>query len=422
MKKYLFLDIETTGLKELDDKIHGIAVMHGEDEEPQYLPMWDLPEWFIKELADPNVIKVIHSGKRFDLIFLQRAGLEINGPIHDTLFIYKSINENMPLGLKQLTEKYRGKEYLKSKRALNQACDKAGVKNVAGLCRMDLKDAEHEHFDIIAKYAVEDVENTCFLYFKGKELLNKTWNSIKKMYGDKGQSPAQLLAKSVFPIDSVQLKIDKRGVKANMDLLNQIRKEKEIERDRLRSQMYELHKDYVDQWEEDAYQRVVAGRASDRGKKSVKRHHKASNYCTLFNWDSSKHVAPLVYKHLNVPEQFHKFTEKTGELTLDKNAVNEMLTGLLPGHKAIKFLKLYKEYKKVHKIASTYTGNAKTGLFSKIRNGRLWTKYYQTPRTWRWASSGPNLQNIPRAGVTQEFFVPDSRKLQIKSISRQSTV
>jgi len=405
VKKYLFLDIESTGLHEQDDFVHGIAVMREEDKS-EYLPMWDLPQWFIDELKDPSVIKVIHSGKRFDLIFLQRAGLEIRGPIHDNLHIYHAINEHQSLGLKDLTTKYRGSEHLKSKRRLDKACHKAGVKNVAGLCKMDLKDPEHELLPIIAKYAVEDVENTFWLYFHGRELLQKKANSIKSVFGSTGRNPMNFLASQVFPLDSVLLDIDKRGVKADMGLLEKIRKEKADEYENIKQQMYTMCKRYVDEWEEKAYQTVVAGRKTERGKKAVKRQHKGSSYSTLWNWNSDKDIAEMLSPH--TPAKLQSVTEKTGKPSLDKNAVVKILKNMDPNNKVHKFLTLYQEFKKVGKIATTYTGNAKKGIFAKIREGRLWTKYYQTTKTWRLGSSGPNLQNLPRKSVVHRFFIPDT--------------
>lgn len=55
-------------------------------------------------LRDPGVVKVCHS--TFDVVWLRRHGVRVEGPVHDTMVMAWLVDENQPLTLAYLAEKY----------------------------------------------------------------------------------------------------------------------------------------------------------------------------------------------------------------------------------------------------------------------------------------------------------------------------
>jgi len=407
MNNYLYIDLETTGLNPLKDQIHGIATMEYADDS-DYYAVDTFPKVYKDHLANPEKVVVIHSGRRFDLKFLICAGFEVNCKIVDTYHIFKAIDENQPLGLKPLTIKYLGPEYLQNKRELDKAIDEAGAKNLAAFCRMDLKDPEHPYFNTIAKYAVEDVENTFALFHAGKARHKEIKQNIQKVFGSDAKAPIDHLRDFVFPLEQVLLSIDKRGVKADMNLIHKIRDEKVALRDSIARKLYLTNKKYVNDWENAAYAKVYAEKKRQADKDNVQCRNKKQK--TLFNWGSGKHVGPLIYEHYDLPEELRFKSEKTGDYRFDKYARVDLKEALGKNHPAYATIDLYESYQKAKTIAGTYTGDNKKGMISKIHEGRMWTEYTQTTKTWRLASRTPNLQNLPRKGSTvQKFFIPDTK-------------
>lgn len=114
-------DTETTGLRVFSkDKPFAIGIagldgstdyveyqVNGADREVMYPPEWHAHP-IIKLLEDPKVVKVFHNAK-FDLHMLYSIGVDVQGPIHDTMFMAKiacNLEENFKL--KPLAKKYLG--------------------------------------------------------------------------------------------------------------------------------------------------------------------------------------------------------------------------------------------------------------------------------------------------------------------------
>ena len=135
--KFIVIDCETTGLDTFKDRLHGIGIAYEEDE-LAYYPAHDIPQTLVDLLADSSVDIVAHNC-RFDIKFLLHAGLKVEGRFWDTKILASLVNENLPQGLKDLSERYFGRESLQDKRDMDRACSHANVRHIGELCRQTWK-------------------------------------------------------------------------------------------------------------------------------------------------------------------------------------------------------------------------------------------------------------------------------------------
>ena len=113
------IDIETTGLDFLKDKIQTIALSFDMGENKQYTvtipvhhPEFVQPKGWITEVVDflnrvfrNHTVKILHKAQ-FDLKFLKQLGVEVRGVISDTKIMQHLIDENLPKSLKDLVGYY----------------------------------------------------------------------------------------------------------------------------------------------------------------------------------------------------------------------------------------------------------------------------------------------------------------------------
>jgi DNA polymerase I-like protein with 3'-5' exonuclease and polymerase domains len=118
-----------------------------------------------------------------------------------------------------------------------------------------------------------------------------------------------------------------------------------------------------------------------------------------FNPDSNNDKAALLFNKKREGGLGLKPPKKTG--TGKFSVDNESLRSLQGKHPAVDLLL---EYAEVKKLKSTYI----EGLVPKLHKGRLHPSFHQhRTKTGRLASSGPNLQNIPRDGRLRSLFVAE---------------
>jgi len=120
-----------------------------------------------------------------------------------------------------------------------------------------------------------------------------------------------------------------------------------------------------------------------------------------FNPDSSAHVADLLFKKLGItPKAF----TATGKPSTDKDAMKEYAKQ----HKVAADLL---RWRKLSKLKGTYADgdNGDGGLLMHVRDdGRIHPSIHPDgARTGRTSSSGPNLQNIPRADTADGKMLRD---------------
>jgi len=404
-REYFFFDIESTGVDDFHDEIHGIAWLQEEDE-AIYSPWWAMPYTVREKLADPTVTKVSHSGRRFDPMFLARKGVKIAGPIFDTLLVFQQIDENGSLGLKELTERYLGLGFLKNKKRLDEALKTAGVKHVGALCKLDLNDPLHPHLHLISEYAMEDVKNTFKLFHVGKEKLKNIHTRVTQTWGIK-ESPLTYLLKETLPLESVLFNIELNGVRVRTELVEEMRKDADTQAADLKGKMLALCADKIQSIEDSLYQTVLATKVTEKAKKNLKRGDKKQK--TAFNWGSAEHLGELFYVKFETPPHLHAKTE-SGRWGTDESQINRLMALLPSKHALVPVLRSFQQYKKVDKISRTYVGDANVGIMSHVvdKGGipYIHPRYPQRPLTGRLSSQDPNFQNLPRNSPVKRFFRP----------------
>jgi DNA polymerase-1 len=404
--KFLVIDVETTGLSPRKDKLHGLAIAWEEDQ-CEYHPFPEFPSHVLEALYDPTIEKVGHN-VRFDLKFLANNGIEVKGRVWDTMLIAHLIDENAKKGLKELAGKYLGEWALAGKRGLDRAVSGAGCKNIADLCMKDILDPEHPYTNVIGTYAKEDVNNTLKLLYILRDRLKTVDANVKNVLGvPKG--PLDYLVEEAAPLEAVLLKMELRGIRIDTEVINAIRMEACDKRDQLRAELYRLAPEPIKVVEESLYQAALAKRKSPKGKEKVQR--SSDEYKTKFNWDSGPHVGQLFFEEFKVPEDLIERTKK-GTYSTSEHYLNSLRYRLPRLHPLVPILETFHQYKKILKIATTYTGDSSTGIVSRLEPGpnntqRIYAEFNPYTVTGRLSSSNPNMQNLPRNSPVKRFFCPD---------------
>lgn len=403
------LDIETTGLNPRRDRIHGVGVFNGT--KGAYLNADDVD--LRKFLADKDNHIVGHN-IRFDLKFLINAGMTINCRIWDTKLLAQLVDENQPLGLKALSEKYFGKSSLTNKLELDRAVSSVQGRSVADLCRLDLDDETEPFYHIIKKYCLEDCKNTYKLWFSLIPAIKKLDKAIKSK--NCLASPLDYYMNEMMPLEQVLLSMELDGIHLDEAALNAYKDKLLAENVKLLAEMSLICAKEINKIEEDLYEKVLETKHTPRGKANVQRRSVKSK--TKFNWQSSEHLASLIFGQFKIPE---KLVEKTatGKPSTSESSLEVIFKAHKETDRIHKVLATYKAWKKNIKILNTYTGDAveKTGLLAHVDNGRVYAEYLQTGRdkedssggtvTGRLSSRNPNMQNLPRGSEVKKFFLPD---------------
>lgn len=402
IKKWMCVDVETTGLDWWDDRLHGIGVSY-EEGEAAYYPAWDVPQKIVDDLADPSIAKIGHNFHAFDAKVLHRAGYKIGGEFHDTMIVANLLDPDMDLGLKYLSDRFLGEDSLQSKRELDRyiGIHKAG--HIGGLCSKDLVDPEHPHTAIIAKYCIEDVNNTASLYFKLMGKLHEQDVKIKaKLKGHK--SPLDHFYEEAMPLERVLFEMECRGIRIDLKVIQELHDKAVSAMRALELQLTATFSAKMVEVEDD----LVARERDKVSTEAAKAKRVRGQGKCAFQWGNVNHVAAMLLKCPSAAPHINK-TNK-GRPQLDKAAI-ERLVGVLPNNwKAA--LRLYSQYRLHMKVASTYTGTADKGIMSKIKtvNGvpRIFPSYRQTTGTGRLACKNPNMQNLKRDSDVKKMFIPDN--------------
>lgn len=410
--KLLFLDIETTGLDWKSDSIHGIGYAYEEDE-VSYTDLYNLTpnSTLLSDLADPSIPK-IGCNVRFDLRFLKRAGLEVAGPIWDIKILAQLLDENSPLGLKELTARYLGEGNLDEKSDIDRAVSLAGVKHVGDLCRLDIS-KPGLYYDLIARYCCEDVNNTLKLFHMFVDLVKDMDRRWKEERGV-SKGPLDYLKEEAFPVEEALFHMETRGIKIDPKAIADTQKLLKAEHERLLFDLNFTYQKQIVQVEEGLYEKALEKRKTEKGKSKVLR--SSDSYSTKFMWSSSQHVGKLIYETFEVPPKLVSKT-KSGLYSTGDFELSALKEALPPTHPLQDFLSLFNKYRASAKLLSTYA-SPDSGLLQEISDGRIYSLYLQAgsskeggvggTATGRLSSQSPNMQNLPRAGGIKKFFVPDS--------------
>lgn len=336
----LAIDTETTGLNPITDKLVGISLatsanngvyipirhktgtidLFGDDNlSPNQLSISDIYKTLMPILSDNKILKIGHNLK-YDLHILANEGWDISkiAPIDDTMLIsYILHGTTHGHGLDELALKYLGHSTIKFT-SLFPARTKS----------------DDMHFDTLpietaTKYATEDACISFALYEKmHPELIqNEKLNNLYQTCD--------------LPLMPVLLKMERIGVMADKQRLNQLSGVFHQQLQKLESEIWKL-----------------AGHE--------------------FNIASPKQLGVVLFDELQLPANKKRST--------DAESLNE----LIDTHPIIdKIL----SWRSIAKLAGTYADALPQQIAS---DGRIHTTYLQTStNTGRLSSRDPNLQNIP---------------------------
>lgn len=400
------VDVETTGLDWTRDQLHGIGVGYEEDVS-EYYPVWNIPSNILVDLANPKIPKIGHNLHAFDAKFIRKAGFEINGEFDDTMVLANIIDPDQPLGLKYLSDKHFGEQSLDNKRALDGYMSSIGVKNIAELCARDLLDSSHPHTEIIAKYCKEDVNNTTKLFYLFVQELIKLDGILKNIPFGFKKTPLDYYKEEARPLERVLFEMEYKGIRVDMSAVNHIKEDALSRMATLERKMNHLFSKRIPLVEKEIYEKAVTTKVTEAAKAKIhvgRGKHK-------YSWSNNNHFALLIYKYCDLDVKLIKHTEK-GKYKTDKAALEDIRAALPAIHPLTAALKLYSEYKLQQKIATTYTGDSKKGILSKVRlvdgTHRIYPTYAQTSGTGRLKCKNPNMQNLKRDSEVKKFFIPDN--------------
>lgn len=402
MKDFIVIDVESTGLSPQKDKLHGIGIAW-EEGVTEYFGVWEIPAHFREVLANPKIAKVGHR-IRFDLKFLERAGVAVRGPIYCTRILAHLIDENAPIGLKALSQKHFGKEALEGKNELDLAIEASGAKTIDLFNKLDLEDPTHPYFDVISKYCQEDCNNTLRLFYVLKEKLKSIAQVQREKLGLK-QDVVEYYLKECMPLEKVLMKMELQGIDVNRGVLNDIRSEIEGRQTVLLASLNELAREQIVAVEERILEKEITQAVdkcvTDKGKLNARKRVEENR--PRFNWGSGAHLGRLLLAYgLSDLRRTKGGAVDTSEAYLGvlradiEGRENMRAKSLLPVFDA------YGEYKKTIKTLGTYV----EGMEERIVNEKIYGQYTQEPVTGRLSSVDPNMQNLPRTGIVKKLFVP----------------
>lgn len=197
-KKEFCFDTETTGLNPLEAELVGLAFSYSE-KQAFYVPVpedqtqaTNLAQEFKAVMADPNILKIGQNIK-YDILVLHKYGIEIKGPVFDTMIAHYLIQPELKHNLDELAIQYLNYDTVKTEALIG----KKGKK------QLSMRDIE---VDKVKDYAAEDADIT----FRLKPFLEK---------GLKHEKIESLFYDLEMPLLKVLVKMEVEGVKLDKEAL-----------------------------------------------------------------------------------------------------------------------------------------------------------------------------------------------------------
>jgi len=458
-QKVIVFDTETTGFDFLNDRILCYSFSWKENT-GVVLPLLGYKEeaiWTEEELseihtelkniyADPTITWVAQNIS-FDMKFLKTAGIEIVGPIEDTMLLQTLCDENAKdlKGLKAMAEFYtdmgnydepleeyktqlkikkrkelQGKQKvvrdrIKDLKKMLKKADEAtttkinqdiaaGEKELNELSKVstDITYAEIPT-NILWYYAAMDADATMRVFHIFKKKLQSESNTYA--FSHNGRPTTSLVRyyhKLIMKLRRVLDDMEYRGAKVDIAYLHELDKKytkkiSELEQTLLNMpEVVKVSKILLLKSQKKAEERYKtlksvidykAGITTKKPKFTQKEYGIHHGKPVPFNMNSHVHLRILLFDVLKL---VHPFLEKKGKtgLSVDK----EILEALEDKHKCVAILQ---ENRKLTKLHKTYV----LGQIKRAdANDRIHTNFNQhITVTGRLSSSDPNLQNIPRA-------------------------
>jgi len=182
------------------------------------------------------------------------------------------------------------------------------------------------------------------------------------------------------------LETELNGLKVNLRLIQETKDSLDTE---IQAYLPKLKEEFYEQteiWELQEWAKEISKRKSNDGRLRVQR--------PVFNFDSDKQIAWLVYEALKCPALVKT---KTGNPSTN----SEALLALSESRPALKTLCQYKETKAIY---NTFV----EGMLTRVENNRIYPHFNVSgTATGRLSHSDPNMGNLPKTGVIRNFFIPD---------------
>ncbi|WP_045468073.1 DNA polymerase I [Sporocytophaga myxococcoides] len=201
-------DTETTSLDAAETDLVGLAFSYFKGE-AYYVPVpqnferaKEIVQAFKDVLEDKNITKVGQNLK-FDILVLKRYGIDVDGPVFDTMLAHYLIEPDMRHNMDFMSEYYLNYSPV----SIEALIGKKGVK------QKNMKDVPLED---IAEYAAEDADITLQL----KHILQPI---LKEQKTDK------LFSEVEIPLVTVLADVERAGVRINPDALKEFSKQLDLE-------------------------------------------------------------------------------------------------------------------------------------------------------------------------------------------------
>lgn len=350
--KYVFLDLETSGLNPFVDGITDIVLSGYKKFESAIFSANFLNT--IKDLSKP----VICHNFKFDFNFLFKVGIDLRvvGLHADTMLLDHLLEDD---------EKHLQGHSLDAiiKRRYNDPYKEVFWKTY--------KDYTAAPKQAQIEYACKDIIYTEMLYEDVSLELDQAGIP---------QSLIDHVHNFALSLYDTELK----GIKLDLNYLNNL---SNTLSEQLKTNLISM-RDLVDLpcsvIENEDYLTQLAERKTDKGKAKVKK--------SLFNFDSSKQLGVLLYDVLGLPEQL----SKTRSRTVDDGALENIETK----HAVIPKIR---EHRGIQKVYTSFI----EGSLEKMHNGRIYPSFNVNGTiTGRISSSGPNMQQLPKDGGIRGIYVP----------------
>ncbi len=222
-------DTETSGLLYTKDKLLGVALyFEAENDDEAYyiclahtMPKWDghfhadfinqrkLARILSSLFRQNDVLMVAHNAK-FDMHFLEKAGMPVKGQLADTLIAAHLLDENRDNGLKSLAANILHMDYAKYQT----------MRAYEGFKKEEILGTKLED---VAQYAMNDVEATWRLYNRfSLELADK---KSKNLHGT--HVLEDVYHDLWMPLVSVLQRMEATGIALDMELVKQLHAEQQ---------------------------------------------------------------------------------------------------------------------------------------------------------------------------------------------------
>lgn len=389
------IDVETTGLNPWRDRLLGVSITE-ENLRSTYYPYAgpDAVAPFPREiLADPAVIKVGHN-IRFDIKWLEVNYIPVRGPIEDTKLMAQLLDENRPLGLKPLSEKYLGLAEVQCSKELKKHLDNLHLK------MGDLGDPRVDK-QLVSRYCCEDTKNTMLLYRKLRKEL-EAQPRVMAYYREE-----------FLPMESLLLEMELRGNRIDMTRIVEAELELNCLLNKNVRELCGLISSEIRVVEDEIWEKEKRKYKTERGRAHCPR--------PTFNWNSGEHKRRLFYRQLGLGKYCSETTE-SGQPTLSRKILRSLT---IPEPKLRQALDLQIDHQTYSKMLSSYV----YGLWDRMEGETIHGEYYQASQedfkkfsddaggtvTGRLSHRNPNLGNLPRKTTdywkgtfVKDLFIPSS--------------